>query len=156
MAQAASHTAQAIVMENSAISPDLQELAGKWLKPDVTVLSNTLPDHQEAWGPSSTSAAEVLTRGIPKGGKVILPDLLEGDSTCRPCYGNACETLFAAPANRYERIYRAATWAWRWPRPSTWAWRSSPPCRPCSPCRDSYDFSIFEHRRRAGDGLFRQ
>jgi UDP-N-acetylmuramyl pentapeptide synthase len=44
---------QAIVLENSAISPDFQALAGKWSRPDVTILTNTVPDHQEAWGPTS-------------------------------------------------------------------------------------------------------
>jgi UDP-N-acetylmuramyl pentapeptide synthase len=47
---------QAIVLENSAISPDFQALAGKWSRPDVTILTNTVPDHQEAWGPTSACA----------------------------------------------------------------------------------------------------
>ena len=101
-------TTQAVVMENSAISPDLQHLAGCWLKPDVTVLSNTLPDHQEAWGPSSASAAKVLTQGIPRGGKVILPDSLEGDEYLQVLLRQRrCEVLFATPASGTAPTYRA-------------------------------------------------
>jgi hypothetical protein len=70
---------QAIVLENSAISPDFQALAGKWSRPDVTILTNTVPDHQEAWGPTSACAADVLTGGIPAGGQLILPAGLEAD-----------------------------------------------------------------------------
>jgi hypothetical protein len=96
-------------MENSAISPDLQELAGRWLKPDVTVLSNTLPDHQEAWGPTSASAAEVLIRGVPMGGKVILPDSLEAYSQLRALLRQRrCETRFATAVAGVTPAYRAA------------------------------------------------
>ena len=48
---------QAVVLENSAIAPELQHLAGAWLQPQITVLTNTLPDHQEAWGATATDAA---------------------------------------------------------------------------------------------------
>jgi len=47
-------SAQGIILENSAITADFQALAGCWLRPDVTVLANTLADHQELWGPTST------------------------------------------------------------------------------------------------------
>jgi hypothetical protein len=101
-------TTQAIVMENSAISPDLQHLAGRWLKPDVTVLSNALPDHQEAWGPSSASAAEVLSRGIPKGGKVVLPGSLQTDQHLQALLRQRrCELQFATPAPGITPAYRA-------------------------------------------------
>jgi len=63
-------SAQAIVLENNAITPDFQALAGRWLRPDVTVLANALPDHQEVWGPTRACAAEVLTKGVPRGGQV--------------------------------------------------------------------------------------
>lgn len=70
-------SAQGIVLENSAISTDLQGLAGRWLQPDLTVLTNTVPDHQEVWGPTRACATEVLVGGIPRGGRVILPADLE-------------------------------------------------------------------------------
>jgi poly-gamma-glutamate synthase PgsB/CapB len=72
-------SAQGIVLENSAITPDLQGLAGRWLQPDITVLSNVLPDHQEVWGPTSACAAEVLTSGIPTENQVLLPADLKSD-----------------------------------------------------------------------------
>ena len=72
-------SAQGIVLENSAITPDFQELAGRWLRPDLTILTNTLPDHQEVWGPTRSCAAEVLVAGIPKGGQLIVPADLETD-----------------------------------------------------------------------------
>jgi poly-gamma-glutamate synthase PgsB/CapB len=72
-------SAEAIVLENSAISPDLQELAGLWLQPAITVFTNAVPDHQEAWGPTRGSAAEALAAGVPAGGKVVLPAALGSD-----------------------------------------------------------------------------
>jgi len=33
----------AIIMENSAITPELQDLAGHWLQPNISVLTNTQP-----------------------------------------------------------------------------------------------------------------
>jgi poly-gamma-glutamate synthase PgsB/CapB len=101
-------TAQAIVLENSAVSPDLQALAGRWLQPDITVLSNTLPDHQEIWGATSADAAEVLAAGIPINGQVILPDVLEGDNHLRDLLQQRkCVTFFASPAPGVEIPYQA-------------------------------------------------
>lgn len=91
--------AQAIVLENSAISPDLQPLAGRWLQPDVSVLSSILPDHQEAWGPTRANAAEVLTAGIPRGGKVVISENLAEDFCLQGLLRQrGCEPLLAAPA----------------------------------------------------------
>jgi len=102
-------TAQAVVLENSAISPDLQALAGRWLRPHITVLSNTLPDHQEAWGPTSACATKVLVRGIPRGGKVILPDTLELDSHLQDLlHQRRCTTLFAGPAHGIDKPHQAS------------------------------------------------
>lgn len=89
---------QAIIMENSAITPDLQGLAGAWLQPGFTVLSNVLPDHQEAWGPGSACAAEVLTAGIPKESKVVLPaDLKTDHYLLELLQGRRCDTNFVKP-----------------------------------------------------------
>ena len=72
-------SAQGIILENSAITPEYQALAGRWLRPDITVLTNTVPDHQELWGPTSASAAGVLAAGVPDHGQVILPASLKSD-----------------------------------------------------------------------------
>ncbi|EFC90651.1 capsule biosynthesis protein [Dethiosulfovibrio peptidovorans DSM 11002] len=64
--------AEAVVMENSAVSPDLQHLASLWLDPTLTVLTNVRPDHQDAWGNDEDSASVALCKGIPGGGRVLL------------------------------------------------------------------------------------
>jgi len=66
-----------IVLENSAIAKDLQPLAGQWLRPQVAILANILPDHQEVWGPTTDCAAMTLVAGIPKGCPVVIPDQLK-------------------------------------------------------------------------------
>lgn len=101
-------SAQAVILENSAISPDLQGLAGLWLRPDVTVFSNAVPDHQEAWGPSRESAAKVLVAGIPRGGKVILPTDLQHDSYLVDLLDKRqCKPVFAAMGSGIEEGYKA-------------------------------------------------
>ena len=91
--------ADAIVLENSAITPELQELAGRWLRPEITVLSNVLPDHQEAWGPTSAGAAEALAAGLPPGGRVVLPVALHSDEYLLSLLKRRrCELLFAEGA----------------------------------------------------------
>jgi len=86
-------------MENSAIAPDLQVLAGRWLQPDITVLTNILPDHQEVWGPTANCAAEVLTAGIPKGGQVMVPaDLETDDYLLALLERRRCQVIFCKPA----------------------------------------------------------
>ena len=101
-------SAQAIVLENSAITEEFQPLAGRWLQPDVTVLTNTLPDHQELWGPTSTSAAEVLTSGIPIQGQVILPVGLRNDDYLMKLLDRrACQLLYSEPVTGVEEEYRA-------------------------------------------------
>lgn len=59
--------ADAVVMENSAVSPDLQEAAGRWLCPTLVVWTTLRSDHQEAWGPGLERAARALVRGVPRG-----------------------------------------------------------------------------------------
>jgi hypothetical protein len=76
-------TAEAIVLENSAITGDLQPLAARWLRPQLTILSNVLPDHQEAWGASPTGAVDALAAGLETGGYVLLPDTLKPDEYLR-------------------------------------------------------------------------
>lgn len=98
----------AVVLENSAISPEFQGLAGQWLQPQVTVFTNAVPDHQEAWGPTGRSAAEVLVAGIPRGGKVILPADLRTDAYLRDLLASKhCKATFVEPAGEVEPRHRA-------------------------------------------------
>jgi poly-gamma-glutamate synthase PgsB/CapB len=101
-------SAQAIVMENSAISPDFQILAERWLQPDITVLSNILADHQESWGPSDACAAEVLLRGIPRTGRVILPSALKADRhILNLLESRQCQTFFTDPVPAIKQAFHA-------------------------------------------------
>lgn len=59
--------ADAVVMENSAVAPDLQEAAGAWLRPTLVVWTTLRSDHEEAWGPGREGAARALARGVPRG-----------------------------------------------------------------------------------------
>jgi gamma-polyglutamate synthase len=72
-----------IVLENSAIAKDLQPLAGQWLRPQIAILSNILPDHQEVWGPNSDCAAITLLAGIPRECPVIVPYQLKNNPLLR-------------------------------------------------------------------------
>jgi hypothetical protein len=95
-------------MENSAIAPELQHLASAWLQPEITVLTNTLPDHQEAWGASAADAAMALSEGIPAGGRVVLPEVLQGDHFLPDLLEKrACECVFAAPVEAPVEAHRA-------------------------------------------------
>ena len=101
-------SAQAVILENNAISPDLQPLAGRWLKPDITVFSNALPDHQEAWGPSRESAAEVLVAGVPRGGQVVLPAGLEDDDyLARLLLNRGCHLVYAKAEAEAGEAFKA-------------------------------------------------
>lgn len=62
----------AVVMENSAVHPELQPLAARWLRPTLIILTNTREDHQEVWGKGRAAAEEALLRGIPDGVPLIV------------------------------------------------------------------------------------
>jgi len=101
-------SAQAIVLENSAIADEFQGLAGRWLRPDVTVITNTLADHQELWGPGDECAAEVLVKGVPKQGQVVIPAGLETDNHLLELLNHRqCRVVFAGPATEAGENYRA-------------------------------------------------
>ena len=67
-----SRETEAIVMENSAVDPQLQLLAAQWLHPTCTVWSNAREDHQEVWGRGKEAAVRALLEGIPDDGALIL------------------------------------------------------------------------------------
>jgi len=91
---------EAVVLENSAVHPELQPLAAQWLRPSAVLWTNALEDHQEIWGPGHDRAREVLLRGIPENTPVFLgralfesPEVIEELKlrNC-PCYGPAGES----------------------------------------------------------------
>ena len=101
-------SAQGIVLENSAITPEYQDLAGHWLRPELTVLTNTVPDHQELWGPTSDSAAQVLATGVPEHGQVVLPVSLKSDNYLLNILKRRhCQLEYAEPASEAGESYKA-------------------------------------------------
>jgi UDP-N-acetylmuramyl pentapeptide synthase len=101
-------SAQAIVLENSAIAPEFQHLAARWLQPRLTVFTNALPDHQEAWGPTRAGAVETLAAGIPGRCMVILPAHAASDAQLRELLDRrGCEVVPAAPAPAAGAGHRA-------------------------------------------------
>ena len=68
--------AQAVVMENSAVAPELQSLCAYYLNPDVTVLTNIRPDHEAFWGPKENDVLKALSSALPKRGRVVVPERL--------------------------------------------------------------------------------
>jgi hypothetical protein len=101
-------SAEAVVLENSAIAPELQGLAARWLHPGVTVLTNAYEDHQEAWGTTRADAAEALALGVPRGGLVVLPTSLATDAMLlAPLARRDCRLEFAAPVPGIPQSHRA-------------------------------------------------
>lgn len=95
---------EAVVMENSAVQPELQEMAAKWLKPTVIVWTNARPDHQEVWGKGSAAAASALLRGIPKGASLVLSEEIMNSALIRDQLSARAAFTLAAPYE--ERDFR--------------------------------------------------
>ncbi len=104
-------SAQGVVLENSAITPELQGLAGRWLRPQVTVLTNVFADHQEIWGPTGACAKEVLLSGIPNGCKVAIPFNLKGDGLLRDVLDSRKCPIVVADALPGDAGYQASNMA---------------------------------------------
>ena len=64
---------QAAVCENSAVNPAMQGVIPAFLKPCVTVLTNTYPDHTDFWGETEASVLSALSEALPRAGTVVLP-----------------------------------------------------------------------------------
>jgi hypothetical protein len=98
----------AVVLENSAIAPELQELAGRWLRPDLTLLSSVVPDHQEAWGDGPAAAVQALAGGVPHGGRVVLPGSLSQNQQLLGLLAQrGCRLRLAAPLEGEAPDHRA-------------------------------------------------
>jgi hypothetical protein len=60
-------SAGALVVENSAVSPELQSFAPDHICPGLVIWTTLRPDHAEAWGNGIEGAARALLRGVPRG-----------------------------------------------------------------------------------------
>jgi poly-gamma-glutamate synthase PgsB/CapB len=88
--------AEAVVLENSAIAPELQPLAGRWLRPQVVVLTNLLADHFETWGPTKEQATAILLAGIPARATVIAPHEIRAQDEIKAILAaKGCRTISA-------------------------------------------------------------
>lgn len=93
---------EAVIMENSAVTPELQPLAARWLQPSLVVWTNAREDHQETWGIGQPAAEAALIRGVPQNAPLVVSEeimrsprlktLLERRKTLiitAPCYENS-------------------------------------------------------------------
>ncbi|MDD4160393.1 MAG: Mur ligase family protein [Synergistaceae bacterium] len=64
---------EAVITENSAISPELQSVCPNLLLPTLTVLTNINPDHTALWGNDEESVLNAISGALPIKGSVILP-----------------------------------------------------------------------------------
>lgn len=99
--------ADAVVLENSAVSPDLQEAAVRWLRPTLSVFTNIREDHRESWGEGTRNAADVLLRGIAPGVPVVMTSAtLETELVAEAMRRLACPVTCvpSAPDFREENI----------------------------------------------------
>ena len=99
--------AEGIVMENSAVSPELQPLAARWLRPSVSVITNVRPDHQDMWGDGEDNAAMALCPGIPDGGVVVVgSEVADSPLAMELLFERGCDVK-VAPKPTGEVSYRS-------------------------------------------------
>lgn len=97
--------AEGAVLENSAVDPELQGLAWRWMKPSCTVLTNVRPDHEEVWGRGEEMAAAALCGGIG-GGPVILPRSVAAVPAVSRILGmKGCELLPCADGDGFRETH---------------------------------------------------
>jgi poly-gamma-glutamate synthase PgsB/CapB len=65
--------ADAIVVECSAVKPELQLVSSRYLRPDITVVTNVREDHAEEQGNAEQRAAS-FAGAVPEGGVLIITD----------------------------------------------------------------------------------
>lgn len=104
----------AVVAENSAVSPELQQLPGTWLNPGLVVWTTLLPDHLEHWGPSLRGARDALLKGVPEGSKVLLGPQAASDQPlismlkAKKCLISRLTGNWSSYTGQYESLARMA------------------------------------------------
>jgi hypothetical protein len=105
---------EAAILENSAISLDLQHLAYRWLKPTLTIWTNAYHDHEEFWGMEKSGAVKALVKGIPPEGSVLCgPDVYKNPLATKLLRNKGCkiipvEVSTPAPLEITKSFIRAA------------------------------------------------
>ncbi len=73
--RAAKYGAEALVCECMAVRPEYQEVFQKeMIQAQMTVIVNTLKDHLDEMGPTTTQIAWAFAAGIPENGKLVVPE----------------------------------------------------------------------------------
>lgn len=63
---------EVFLWECMALQPNFVELLqNDWMKDDVATLTNAYPDHEDIQGPAGMDVATVITKFMPRGGKVV-------------------------------------------------------------------------------------
>jgi poly-gamma-glutamate synthase PgsB/CapB len=93
---AARRKAQAVVVECMAVSPDAQRASTAFLTPDLLIVTNSRPDHQEELG-SPEQALAVFAEGIPAGGTVLTADPGIHGELGRVAAARGAQAILAAP-----------------------------------------------------------
>lgn len=95
---------EAVIMENSAVSPELQPLAARWLKPSLIVWTNAREDHQEIWGRGPGAAEDALLRGIPRGVPLVVGSEIASSRRLREILGRRGSPFAAAVGHENFRL----------------------------------------------------
>jgi poly-gamma-glutamate synthase PgsB/CapB len=63
---------EVFLWECMALQPNFVELLqNDWMKDDLATLTNAYPDHEDIQGPAGMDVASVITKFMPKGGRVV-------------------------------------------------------------------------------------
>lgn len=95
---------EAIVMENSAVTPELQPLAARWMHPSLIVWTNAREDHQEVWGRGRAAAEDALVRGIPSETPLVVCEEIMRSPRLKKLLEQREKTVVVAPY--YEDNFR--------------------------------------------------
>ncbi|MDR3673606.1 MAG: Mur ligase family protein, partial [Holophaga sp.] len=94
---AARRKAQAVVVECMAVSPDAQRASTAFLTPDLLIVTNSRPDHQEELG-SPEQALAVFAEGIPEAGTVLTADPAIHEALSRAAAVRGAQAILAPEA----------------------------------------------------------
>lgn len=95
---------EALVLENSAVRPELQGMAARWLRPTLVVWTNARADHQEVWGEGREAPEDALLRGVPAMVPLVAGGELAGSPRLLKILENRGQKVIIAPHNENFRL----------------------------------------------------